>query len=83
MKIVLYTTTTSPYGKMLKDYFKTHNFSFTEKMIDQDEMARQEMAQESGGFLGVPFTVIVKDDNSKEKIIGFNKGKMSKVLAIG
>ena len=32
-------------------------------MVDQDEDAKQEMASESGGFLGVPFTVITKDDD--------------------
>ena len=36
----------------------------------------------SGGFLGVPFSVIVKDDGSKENVIGFDKGKLNSVLGI-
>lgn len=80
MQITVYSTTTCPYCKMLKDYLKEKNIAFTEKLVDQDEAARDEMATASGGFLGVPFTSITKDDNSKETIIGFDKGKLNSVL---
>ena len=67
MNITIYSTTTCPYCKMLKDYLKEKNISFTEKLVDQDEAAKDEMMTASGGFLGVPFTQVTKDDNSKER----------------
>jgi len=66
MRVTIYSTTTCPYCKMLKDYLISKNVSFTEKLVDQDDLVRNEMATESGGFLGVPFTVVTKDDNTKD-----------------
>ncbi len=82
MQITVYSTTTCPYCKMLKDYLKEKNITFSEKLVDQDEVAKDEMMTASGGFLGVPFTLIVKDDSSKETVIGFDKGKLNSVLGI-
>ena len=66
---------------MLKDYLISKNVVFVEKLVDQDESARNEMVVESGGFLGVPFSVIVKDDGTKETIIGFDKGKLEQIIS--
>ena len=82
MQIVVYSTTTCPYCKMLEDYLKEKGFSFEEKLVDQDDAARDEMAGASNGFLGVPFSLITKDDGSINTIIGFDKGKINRVLNI-
>lgn len=82
MTITVYSTTTCPYCKMLKDYFNEKAITFTEKLVDQDDPAREEMMKDSGGFLGVPFTVITEDDGSKETIVGFDKGKINQVLGL-
>lgn len=81
MQITVYTTTTCPYCKMLKDYFKGKNQQYVEKLVDQDETAKEEMMKESNGFLGVPFIVITKNDGAKEHIIGFDQGKLNSLLA--
>lgn len=65
---------------MLKDYLTSKGISFTEKLVDTDEAAQKEMAGVSGGFLGVPFTSITKEDGTKETILGFDKGKLDLVL---
>lgn len=80
MNYIIYSTTSCPYCKMLKDYLASKSISFTEKLVDQDEASRNEMMTESGGFLGVPFSVITKDDGTKETVIGFDKGKLDKVI---
>lgn len=80
MQIKVFSTTTCPYCKMLKDYFISKSVTFEEKLIDQDDQAKNEMISESGGFLGVPFTVITKDDGTKETIIGFDKGKIDTLI---
>jgi hypothetical protein len=67
---------------MLKDYLGGQNLSFTEKLVDQDDSAKDEMAGISGGFLGVPFTLVVKDNGSKETIIGFDKNRVNEILGI-
>lgn len=82
MQIIIYSTTTCPYCNTLKEYLKTKGVTFTEKLIDQDKEASKEMEKESGGFKGVPFIVIIKDDSTKETIIGFDKGKINSVLGI-
>ena len=82
MQVTVYSTTTCPYCKMLKDYLSEKSVSFEEKLVDQDEMAREEMTKDSGGFLGVPFSVIRKDDGTKATIIGFDKGRVNEILGI-
>lgn len=67
---------------MLKNYLKENGVAFSEKLVDLDDAAREEMMKESKGFLGVPFSVITKDDGTKEDIIGFDKGKVNQVLGI-
>lgn len=81
MQITIYSTTTCPYCKMLKDYLTSKNIEYAEKLVDQDDAAREEMMKESGGFLGVPFTVMMKD-GTKETVVGFDKGKVNQLLGL-
>jgi glutaredoxin 3 len=81
MTAIVYSTTTCPYCKMVKDYLTQNNVQFTEKLVDQDDAARKEMMDISTGFMGVPFTVIDKD-GQKETIIGFDKGKLNQILGL-
>ena len=83
MTVIVYSTTTCPYCNMLKNYLKENGVAFSEKLVDQDDAAREEMMKESKGFLGVPFTIITKDDGTKEDIIGFDKGRLNQVLGLG
>ena len=82
MTITIYSTTTCPYCKMLKDYLKSAGITFVEKLVDMDEAAQKEMSEVSGGFLGVPFTLVVKDDGTRETILGFDQGKINSTLGI-
>lgn len=82
MQVIVYSTTTCPYCQMLKEYLKQKGVAYTEKLVDQDDFAKDEMIKNSGGFLGVPFTIVIKDDGSKETIIGFDKKKVNGVLGI-
>jgi glutaredoxin len=77
--VVIYSTTTCPYCKMLKSYLEEKGIKYKEKLVDQNDAAREEMVNISGGFLGVPYTVI-KKDGKEEKIVGFDKGKLNSVL---
>lgn len=67
---------------MLKSYLDEKQISYTEKFVDEDNQARDEMITDSDGFLGVPFTVIQNDDGTKEKVIGFDKKRINTILGI-
>lgn len=82
MNVIVYSTTTCPYCKMLKSYLQEKGVSYEEKMVDTDEAAQEEMMKESGGFLGVPYTVITPDSGEKVTVIGFDKGKIDETLGI-
>lgn len=82
MQIIVYSTTSCPYCKILKNYLIEKNISFTEKLVDQDDSAREEMSQISGGFLGVPFTLVIKDDGTRSTIIGFDKSRLDNILGL-
>ena len=73
MRITLYATTTCPYCKMVKDYLTAKNLPFTEKLIDQDELIKAEMMRLSDGYLGVPFTLVEKDNGESKKCVGFDQ----------
>lgn len=80
MTITIYSTTTCPYCKQLKEYLTQNGKQFTEKLVDQDEAAQKEMQAVSNGFMGVPFTLVLKDDGAKETIVGFDKGKVDSLI---
>lgn len=81
MTVTVYSTTTCPYCRMLMSYLDEKNVKYEKKLVDQDEAAREEMTAISGGFLGVPYTVIDKDGVQK-KIVGFDKAKVNEVLRL-
>lgn len=81
MKVTVYSTTTCPYCTMLMKYLDEKSIAYTKKLVDQDDSARLEMTAISGGFLGVPYTVIEKD-GERQMIIGFDKAKVNQVLGL-
>lgn len=80
MKIKIYKTTTCPYCKMEAEYLQSKGVTFEEIYVDKDPKAVQEMIAESGQ-MGVPFTVITKDDGSKVTILGFDKQKLDNAIS--
>ena len=81
MQVTIYSTTTCPYCKMLKSYLNEKNISYVEKYVDQNESAREEMMAKSGGYLGVPFILVIKNGENTP-IIGFDRNRVNKVFNI-
>lgn len=75
-KVVIYSTPTCIYCRMLKDWLKDNNIPLTEYDLSQDAKKREEVIKKTGQ-MGVP--VIEIDD---EIIIGFDKKKLSELLGI-
>ena len=80
MIVKIYKTTTCPYCKMEAEYLDSKGIKFEEIYVDKVPKAVQEMIAESGQ-MGVPFTVITKDDGSKVTLLGFDKQKLDSALA--
>lgn len=80
MQITIYSTSTCPYCQKLKDYLEEKKAAYTEKLIDIDETAKTEMIGISGGFLGVPFSLITFDDGRRETVVGFDKGRFDSLF---
>jgi glutaredoxin len=79
-KIVIYSTATCGFCKMLKSYLNDKKIAYEVKMADEDQAIARELYEKSGQ-LGVPFTVITDDDGSEELILGFDRGRID--LALG
>ena len=73
--IKVYSTTTCPWCRKAKDYFKEKNIEFVDINVSEDKEKLQEMINLSGQR-GVP--VIIVDG---EVIVGFNQSKLEKLLA--
>lgn len=81
MNITIYTTTTCGFCRTLKGYLQMKEIPFEEKIADQDPNLAKELYEKSGQ-LGVPLTVVEKDDGSEEMILGFDRPKVDRVIGI-
>lgn len=80
-KVTMYKTTTCPYCKMEGEYLKSKGINFEEIYVDQDAKAAEEMVKISNQ-MGVPFTVIIKDDGTQETILGFDRARIDQALGL-
>lgn len=80
-KITIYSTATCGFCKMLKSYLQSKNIEYTSLMADEDQNLARELYEKSGQ-LGVPFTIIEKEDGSEEKILGFDRQRIDAALGI-
>lgn len=80
-QVKMYTTATCAYCRAEKAFLTSKGVAFQEIAVDTNPMAAQEMIRLSGQ-LGVPFTVITKDDGSTVNILGFDQARLSQALGI-
>ncbi|GMQ95107.1 MAG: glutaredoxin family protein [Patescibacteria group bacterium] len=76
-KVIIYTTPTCGYCKMVKEFFKENNVEYEEFDVAADEGKRDEMIEKSGQ-MGVP--VVYIDD---EMVVGFDKARLTELLELG
>lgn len=78
--ITIFTTNTCAYCAMVKKYLdaKSHKYD----VVNLDEHPeRQAEALELSGALTVPVTVVTKEDDQKEVIVGYNLAKLAPAIA--
>ena len=81
IQVKIYSTQTCPFCKMEKEYLDGKGIKYETISIDHDEAAAQAL-MEMEGQAGVPFTVFIKDDGTKETLLGFDKAKLNEIIGI-
>lgn len=78
--ITIFTTNTCAYCVMVKRWLGSKGLSYEEVNLDTHP-ERQKEAYEISGQLAVPVTIVTKDDDSKEVIVGYNLAKLAPAVA--
>jgi len=74
MNVTVYSTSTCPYCKMVREYLKKRNMDFKDINVAEDKAKAQEMIDKSGQ-MGVPVI-----DVDGQIVVGFDKAGLDKVL---
>jgi glutaredoxin 3 len=78
--ITIFTTNTCAYCVMVKKYLGAKGHSYD--VINLDEHPeRQAEALALSGALTVPVTVVTKQDDSREVVIGYNLSQLAPAIA--
>ncbi len=78
--ITIFTTNTCAYCVMVKKWLTAKGLSYDEVNLD-DNPDRQKEAFEASGQMAVPVTIITKEDDSKEVVVGYNLAKLAPAVA--
>jgi glutaredoxin 3 len=78
--ITIFTTNTCSYCGMVKRFLDMKGMSYDVVNLD-DNPERQEEAFSLSGALTVPITVITKEDDSREVVIGYNLAQLAPAVA--
>lgn len=79
--ITIFTTNTCAYCAMVKRFLDMKGQKYDVVNLDEHPERNQEAFELSGGALTVPITVITKQDDTKEVVVGYNLGKLAPALA--
>ncbi|MCM8762491.1 MAG: thioredoxin family protein [Candidatus Omnitrophica bacterium] len=74
--VIVYSTSTCPYCRMLKDFLKENNIEFVNYDVGIERDKLEEMIKKSGQ-MGVPVI-----DIDGEIIVGFDKVRIKETLGI-
>lgn len=78
--ITIFTTNTCAYCGMVKKWLGAKGFKYEEVNLDQFP-ERQKEAFEISGALSVPVTVVTKQDDTQEVVIGYNLARLAPAVA--
>jgi glutaredoxin 3 len=78
--IRIYTTNTCAYCVMVKKWLENKGLAWEEVNVEEHPERAQE-AFEISGQLAVPVTVVTKDDDEQDVIVGYNLAKLAPAVA--
>ncbi len=82
MSITIYSTTICAACHSLTQWLDKMDQTYTKRITDADPEAMNDFMSVNDGMIGVPFSVVTKDDGSVVKISGFDQKKFKEALAI-
>jgi glutaredoxin len=78
--ITIFTTNTCSYCGMVKRFLDMKGHKYDVVNLDEHP-ERQAEALEISGALTVPITVITKQDDTKEVVVGYNLSRLAPAVA--
>ena len=78
--ITIFTTNTCSYCGMVKRWLSAKGLNY-EEVNPEEHPDRQAEALNMSGALTVPITIVTKQDDSKEVIIGYNLAKLAPAVS--
>lgn len=78
--ITIFTTNTCAYCGMVKKWLQAKGHVYEEVNLDTSP-ERQKEAFEMSGQLSVPITVVTKQDDSQEVVVGYNLARLAPAVA--
>ena len=78
--ITIFTTNTCAYCGMVKKWLISKGHSYQEVNLDEHP-ERQAEALRLSGAMTVPVTVVTKQDDTQEVIVGFNLARLAPAVA--
>lgn len=78
-KITIYTTNTCSYCGMVKRYLDSKKLAY-EVINLEEKPERQAEALAMSGSLTVPITVVTKQDDSQQVVVGYNLSQLAPAL---
>lgn len=78
--ITVFTTNTCAYCVMVKKWLDSKGLAYETVNLDE-QPERQKEAYEASGQLAVPVTIVTKEDDSKEVVVGYNLAKLAPAVA--
>ncbi len=78
--IRIYTTNTCAYCVMVKRWLESKSLAWEEINVEENPDRANE-AFEISGQLAVPVTVVTKEDDTEEVIIGYNIANLASAVA--
>lgn len=78
--VTIFTTNTCGYCGMVKKYLSAKGVTYDEVNLDQNPERQAEVTAMSG-VTTVPVTIVTREDDSREVVVGFNLSKLAPAVA--
>ena len=78
--ITIFTTNTCAYCVMVKRWLGAKGYTYEEVNLDENP-DRQAEALQVSGQLAVPVTVVTRQDDSREVVVGYNLAKLAPAVS--
>ncbi len=79
--VKIYSTSWCAFCRAEKKFLDDHKVKYTDVNVEEDENEAREMIKLSGQ-MGVPFTLISRDDGTTAGVVGFDQAWLTRELKL-